>query len=245
MRDPNCTDPPADAALAVTALRYAAGDMTPADAEMFEARLADDQAARDALAEAVRLSAAASGLPAPTPDPLVRAAVAERLTATWVSRLFPRRPYRGHPAAWAALGGGMAAALTVAVLLNLSSEPGTPRLVGPAPSHGMFAAAPALDDVVVPPTDANTASRVRPLPMPVHPNLNPMGLEPRPGEAATGPTVMPNPMGMATPMLMPTPAPLPTSPTTKTTGNSVAECPTDPQEPKADPMIGGMIMSRL
>lgn len=244
MRDPNCTALPADPTLAVTALRYAAGDMTPADAEMFEARLADDQTARDALAEAVRLSAAASGLPAPTPDPLVRVAVAERLNPTWASRLFPRRPYRGHPAAWAALGGGVAALLTVAVVVNLNTDPGTPRVVGDAPTQTTFAAAAGLEDPVLSPSDS-AATRVQPLPLPAHPNLNPMGMEPRPGEAAAAPTVLPGPMGMATPMLMPTPTPVPAStPATKPAANSIAECQGEP-EPKAEPNIGGMIMSRL
>jgi hypothetical protein len=161
-----------------------------------------------------------------------------------VSRLFPRRPYRGHPAAWAALGGGVAAALTVAVVLNLSTEPGDPQVIGTAPTHGAFAAAPALEDAPVPPADANVATRVQPLPLPAHPNPNPMGMDPQPGEAAASvPTVMPSPMGMATPMWMP--VPVPTTPATKPTGNSIAECPGESQEPMGEPNIGGQIMSRL
>jgi hypothetical protein len=243
MRDPICTAPPADPTLAVTALRYAAGDMTPADAEAFEARLADDQPARDALAEAVRLSAAASGLPSPTPDPLVRVAVAERLNPTWVTRVFPRRPYRGHPAAWASLGGAVAAVMTLAVVVNLNTDPGNPRVVGTAPSQGSHAAAAGLDDAVFPPTDANTATRVQPLPLPPHPNLNPMGMDPQPGAGSVaGPTVMPNPMTMPVPVPI-TPATQPAA-NTKPAANSIAECPCEP-EPKAEPNIGGQIMSRL
>lgn len=62
-----------------TALRYAANDLPPAEAEAFEDRLGTDQDARDALAEAVRLSSAAVGQRAPEPDPAVRAATRARL----------------------------------------------------------------------------------------------------------------------------------------------------------------------
>ncbi|MBX9580133.1 MAG: hypothetical protein K2X87_07470, partial [Gemmataceae bacterium] len=55
-------EPTADPlALEALALRYAAGRLSPAAAAAFEARLETDQAARDALAEAVQLSAAALG----------------------------------------------------------------------------------------------------------------------------------------------------------------------------------------
>lgn len=246
MCDPTTTSPPAD--LSVAALRYAAGDMTAADAEAFEARLGADQTARDALAEAVRLSAAASGLPAPTPDPLVRVAVAERLNPTWVSRLFARRPYRGHPATWAGLGGGVAAFLTVAVVLNLAPDTVNPRVVGPAPNHSSFAATAGLEDAPGAPADAATATRVQPLPLPPHPNLNPMGMDPQPGDTAVaGPMTVPTPATLPTPMVAPTPMPAIT-PATKPAANSVAEGSTDPAAPKAGdpvPNIGGMIMSRL
>jgi hypothetical protein len=109
MRDPV---PPTDD-LPLTALRYAAGELPAASAAAFEARLADDQAAREALGEAIRLSAAALDRPAPDPDPLVRAAVRDALRPTVLSWLFPRRPYRGHPLAWAGLGGAVAAGFTV------------------------------------------------------------------------------------------------------------------------------------
>ncbi|MBM3981596.1 MAG: hypothetical protein FJ304_15225, partial [Planctomycetes bacterium] len=64
-----------DPTLQATALRYAADDLAPAERAAFEARLADDQDAREAVAEAVRLSAAALGAPAPAPHPSVRAAL--------------------------------------------------------------------------------------------------------------------------------------------------------------------------
>ena len=92
--------------LALTALRYAAGELPAAEAAAFEARLAADQAAREALGEAIRLSAAALDRPAPAPDPLSARRSGTRLRPTVLSWLFPRRPYRGHPLAWAGLGGG-------------------------------------------------------------------------------------------------------------------------------------------
>jgi hypothetical protein len=98
--------------LPLTALRYAAGDLPAAAAAAFEDRLAHDQAAQEALGEAIRLSAAALDRPALAPDPLVREAVREALRPTLLSWLFPRRPYRGHPLAWAGLGGVVAAGLT-------------------------------------------------------------------------------------------------------------------------------------
>jgi hypothetical protein len=106
------TPPPADD-LPLTALRYAAGELSPREAAAFEARLAVDQAAREALGEAIRLSAAALQQPAPAPDPLAREVVRDALRPTLLSWLFPRRPYRGHPLAWAGLGGAVAAGLTV------------------------------------------------------------------------------------------------------------------------------------
>lgn len=89
------TDP---LALEATALRYAARSLAPKDAAAFESRLAEDQDARDALAEAVRLSAAALELEPPSPAAALRRAVRNRL----VSRL--------SPSAWVGLGAGAVAA---------------------------------------------------------------------------------------------------------------------------------------
>ena len=97
--------------LALTALRYAAGDLPPPQAAAFEGRMAADQDAREALGEAIRLSAAALHQPVPAPDPLIRVAVREALRPTVISRIFPRRPYRGHPLAWAGLGAAAAVGL--------------------------------------------------------------------------------------------------------------------------------------
>ncbi|HET6573054.1 MAG TPA: hypothetical protein VFG68_05595 [Fimbriiglobus sp.] len=136
--------PPTDE-LPLTALRYAAGELPPAEAAAFEVRLAHDQEARDALGEAIRLSAAALDRPTPAPDPLVREVVREALRPTVLSWLFPRRPYRGHPLAWAGLGGTVAAGLT-ALGVWLGDQPddrtGPPEVVDVAP--------PANPDVGVP-----------------------------------------------------------------------------------------------
>ena len=69
----------------------------------------DDQDARDALAEAVRLSAAALASTPPAPDRAFRAAIRERLVG-WTPAVARRRAYRGHPVAWAALGAAAVAA---------------------------------------------------------------------------------------------------------------------------------------
>lgn len=237
---PSATTPlPADPELAVSALRYAAGDMPPAEAQAFEARLGEDQSARDALAEAVRLSAAASGLPDPTPDPLTKRAAAERLFPTWVSRLFPRRPYRGHPAVWAILGGGVAAAAAVVITLNSAPTPVAPvALAGPPPKlaavsiHAVPFAPAEEDDAAVSrhrphPPVAESASNTR---------LNPMGRDMRGNETAGA--AYPAPM----PMVMPTPT-TPVVPAVKPAEDKLAEGVNDPN-PMGDPHIG-MMSSKL
>lgn len=89
------TDP---LALEATALRYAARSLAPRDAAAFESRLAEDQCARDALSEAVRLSAAALDQDAPSPGAGFRRAIRNRLVS------------RFSPAAWIGLGAGAVAA---------------------------------------------------------------------------------------------------------------------------------------
>jgi hypothetical protein len=102
-----------DPTLQGTALRYAAGDLSPGEADAFEARLAADQDARDALAEAVRLSAAAIGQKPPAPDPSVRAASR--------ARLVPRGS--GSPFAWVGLGGSAVAVCTLVALTLADHNP--------------------------------------------------------------------------------------------------------------------------
>ena len=77
--------------LAQLALRYAAADLTAPDLQAFEARLCDDQEAREALAEAIRLSTAATGQSV-MPDAKLGQDINEQVNPTWLSRLLPRRP---------------------------------------------------------------------------------------------------------------------------------------------------------
>jgi hypothetical protein len=177
--------------LALVALRYAADELTPAETELFEARLAVDQEAREALGEAVRLSAVASGVPAPTPDPLFRDAARERLHPTWAARLFPRRPYRGHPLAWAGVGGAIAAVVSVAVThLTAESAAGTPPAIS------------ACD----PPADLPTGpSRRVALDPHNNPMLNPMGMTDR--SPVAGPLLPKLPTDTPAASTVPTPMP--------------------------------------
>ena len=116
-----------DPTLQGTALRYAADDLTPDERAAFEARLAVDQDARDALAEAVRLSAAAIGQDAPAPHPSFRAAIRARLNL---------RASRGHPLAWAGLGAAAVAAcaLLAVSLADRDAPPDAPARVEAAPA---------------------------------------------------------------------------------------------------------------
>src|SRR5262245_9682107 len=97
--------------LALHALLDASGELDAAEAEAFERRLGEDQAAREALAGAVPLARALGGLPAAAPDPAYRARVRRLLrprAGVW-QRLWGRRPYRGHPVLWGAVGAAAAA----------------------------------------------------------------------------------------------------------------------------------------
>jgi hypothetical protein len=130
--------------LQATALRYAAGDLSADEAASFEALLARDQSARDALAEAVRLSAAALGREPPGPDRSFRAAIRERLIG-WCPAWLRRRAYHGHPLVWAGLGASAVAACTVIglVLADPDVPESTPPIAATAP-----AVAPEPHDVV-------------------------------------------------------------------------------------------------
>src|SRR5687768_12542449 len=120
-----------DPTLQATALRFAADDLPPEEAATFGARLATDEAAQDALAEAVRLSAKALGQAPPAPHRSFRTLVRERLRGVrraWLTR----RAYRGHPAAWAALG-AVAAAVLVWGGATPAPQPDEVRVTADAP----------------------------------------------------------------------------------------------------------------
>jgi hypothetical protein len=117
--------------LQTTALRYAAGDLPPDEVSAFEALLAEDQDARDALAEAVRLSAAAIGQKPPAPHPSCRSALRARLGLTG------RRHY---PLAWIGLGAATAAACAL-VAVSLADR------AAPAASAVPAASAPLTEPI--------------------------------------------------------------------------------------------------
>jgi hypothetical protein len=106
-RDPDTTD-----VLALQALLYAGDALAQDEARRFEQRLAQDQAAREALSRAVQVL---HGEPL-RPDPAYRRRVRGRAGRSGLlSWLLRPRPYRGHPAAWGLLG----AAAAVLVLVGL------------------------------------------------------------------------------------------------------------------------------
>jgi anti-sigma factor RsiW len=86
--------------LAWLAFAYVSGELAHAEAEAFERRLAQDQAAREAVAEAVALIGAVAAFP-PETLPLMRAR--RRLTRRW-------------------LAAGAAVAASLAVVVGLSSR---------------------------------------------------------------------------------------------------------------------------
>ena len=157
---------PANGELALLALRYAAGELAGAEAEDFEQRLADDGAAREILGEAVRLSAAVTGVPTPAPRTGTVNVIRDRLMPTRFRRLFPTKAYRGHPLIWAGLGSLAAGLLALAV--DLAADP-APQIVAHTPLH------PAAPKPVTEPTVPLTPA---PEPMPM---VSPMaGMEPIP-----------------------------------------------------------------
>lgn len=178
MPEPTCPETAArdHLALQVLALQYAARELPDDAAQAFEAQLATDPAAQDALAEAVRLSAAALGQPPPAPERAVRAVVRDRLRQ--VGRLWQgwlaRRVYRGHPLAWAVLGAGVLAA---AVVIGL-------QVVGPSPKAAARVPAPNAPPATLPrqPTPRSQA------PVAQAPSPRP---RPDPAEAAPPTTVDP------------------------------------------------------
>jgi hypothetical protein len=128
--------------LSLAALKYAAGDLDAVEADAFELRLADDADAREALAEAMRLSTAAAGHAEPKPDPLFQSLVVERLrpATSFLSTAIARRPYRGHPLTWTTAGAGTTACAAVALWLALPTP--EPVLTTPIPSTRLATAHP-------------------------------------------------------------------------------------------------------
>lgn len=117
--------------LALQAHLYASGELAEPERAAFEERLAADQSAREALAEAVYMNAALRG-EAARPDPSYRDRVRQRLRPSWWQRLLARRNYRGHPLLWSAVGAA------AALLIGLSvprPEPEIQVIVREAPAE--------------------------------------------------------------------------------------------------------------
>jgi anti-sigma factor RsiW len=109
--------------LALLALLYSSGELEGDEAAAFEARLAVDQEARDALAQAVQLSLTAAGERC-APDAAWREETKARLLqrASMWQRLAGPRVYRGHPAVWSIFG-----ALAASLVLSLMPAPSAPH----------------------------------------------------------------------------------------------------------------------
>jgi anti-sigma-K factor RskA len=112
-----------DPDLACTALLYASGELEEAQAAEFERRLAEDQAAREALCQAVQLNLTLAGQSA-APDPAYRARVRQRLQQRrrHMRKLAGSPAFFGQPAMWAALGAAIAVVLML-VLHHFASFP--------------------------------------------------------------------------------------------------------------------------
>jgi len=130
--------------LAAQAFLYASGELSGAEARRFEHRLAEDQAAREALCQAVELARALQGLTMPRPGPGYRANVRARLlpAAACCRFLAARRPYRGHPALWS-VAGALAATLLILCLQHGAAEG---RAVPPTEQGELIAAVEQPDD---------------------------------------------------------------------------------------------------
>jgi hypothetical protein len=147
----------ADPGLMAQALLYSHGELEGPEADAFEARLAADQTARDALCQAVQLSQTLGGMTAALPNPGYRDRVRSQLLAdaaagesipeslttanTWWSNLVPRYRYRGHPALWL-LSGALAAVLVIR--FSLEAQPPAPAAPQPVQLHASVPQAPAV-----------------------------------------------------------------------------------------------------
>jgi hypothetical protein len=97
----------ADDDLAVQAFLYYSGELDQIEATAFERLLGEQEEARDALVEVVRMTIPLVGA-VPSPDPAYRQAVRNRLQAGWWNWLLGSRARRGHPLLWALTGAAAA-----------------------------------------------------------------------------------------------------------------------------------------
>ncbi len=113
MREPNESSQSTQNQLELQAFLYAHGELDNHEAAAFENRLGDEQAARDALCQAVHLSTTLGRLSSDQPDPRYKVRVQQLLipsgaSTRWVERLLV---YRHHPALWSLLGAAAAVLL--------------------------------------------------------------------------------------------------------------------------------------
>ena len=101
--------------LPLQALLYASGELEGEELAAFEERLALDQAARDALTQAVELSLTAEGKADQGPEPELRARIRHRLRQRRRARQAESQSsaWFSHPAFWALIG----ALVTILLLL--------------------------------------------------------------------------------------------------------------------------------
>lgn len=115
MHDDTIEEVPAGDELAYQAMLYASGELDGAQETAFEQLLAEDQAAREALWQAVQNTLLLEGQAAAGPDPAYRARVRQRLRQR--RRLIRSAPGGafGHPAFWVAIGAAVAVLIMVLI----------------------------------------------------------------------------------------------------------------------------------
>ncbi len=137
------------------ALLYAAGELNPAAAETFEARLGSDADAQQALVQVVQLAGLVDGR-SYIPDPAYRSAVRQVVLAE-------RRSWHRRLATWLALSGACAAAIAL-IATGISAKQ---TLVGNAPSvspHSEVAQSNSAPLVVTPAVPQIAESAPNPTP---------------------------------------------------------------------------------
>jgi hypothetical protein len=123
---------------------YAAGELDESAAAAFEWRLADDQAARDALCAAVRAREAADDPAGPVPDPRYRERVRQRLHKPAWRRAAGRV---GRPSLWAFAGGAAAALVLLAIRPGVQPGDGVATPQPQKPQEVIKDVPPVCEDV--------------------------------------------------------------------------------------------------
>ncbi|GIW79797.1 MAG: hypothetical protein KatS3mg105_1604 [Gemmatales bacterium] len=116
-----------DQTLLFEAVLYASGELDDSEAQEFEGKLAGDQVAREALAQAVQLSLSVTGEAGCRPSSSWREQARKRLLSSCRrrQRFFAKKSYRGHPVLWCAVGAAAAALLFAFIRPDAPSPPAT------------------------------------------------------------------------------------------------------------------------